>query len=153
MAANTLFLHSLVLLCSPFLHIHTSLSLPTTTDIQFLLSSCLLQNQIHNFTTFPSSTTEDPTTTTSFYNLLDYSIQNLRFQGPAIPKPLAVMLSSTTEQLVAAVTCCGGKAEVRARCGGHSYEGASSAWYGREFVIVDLMRLNAVSVDSGSEMT
>ncbi|CAL1355833.1 unnamed protein product [Linum trigynum] len=149
---NTLFLHSLLLLCFSSLHIHTSLSLPpTAADVRFLLSSCFLQNQIHNFTTFPSSTTDDPSATTSFYNLLDYSIQNLRFQGPNTPKPLAIVLPSTAEQLVGVVTCCRGKAEIKVRCGGHSYEGASSAWDGGEFVIVDLMRLNAVSVDSRSE--
>ncbi|KAJ4824481.1 hypothetical protein Tsubulata_017050 [Turnera subulata] len=111
------------------------------------LTSCLKQNNISNFTSFPS-TGNDPAT---YYNLLNFSIQNLRFTDPETAKPLAIILPETVEELVSTLKCCREVRflEIRVRCGGHSYEGTSSvASDGGPFVIIDMMKLNKVSVDS-----
>ncbi|CAN0872499.1 Berberine bridge enzyme-like D-2 [Linum grandiflorum] len=131
-----------------FPHPTTSLATRTPrTDVQIVIASCFHQNQIQNFTT----PTSNPTT---FYTLLRYSIQNLRFD---LPKPLAIVLPSTVEELIGTVSCCRGhNVAVKVRCGGHSYEGTSFSAAPNnsnddDFVIVDLMRLNGVSVDLETE--
>ncbi|KDP40648.1 hypothetical protein JCGZ_24647 [Jatropha curcas] len=114
------------------------------TAISNQLTTCLTQNHITNFTVFNS---------TAYYNLLEFSIQNLRFSEPIIPKPVAIVLPETADQLAKTVICCReGFFEIRVRCGGHSYEGTSSvASDGSSFVIIDMMNLNKVSVDLEAE--
>ncbi|XP_050234868.1 berberine bridge enzyme-like D-2 [Mercurialis annua] len=110
-------------------------------------NSCLTQNQITNFTIFKENDSA------YYYTLLDYSIQNLRFSEPKIPKPLAIILPKTVDELVKIVACCREAVlEIRVRCGGHSYEGTSSvAGDGAKFVIIDMMNMNNISVDLESE--
>ncbi|KAK6792917.1 hypothetical protein RDI58_011998 [Solanum bulbocastanum] len=87
----------------------------------------------------------------SYYsNLLDFSIQNLRFTESFMPKPMVIIVPESKEQLVSSVMCCiRGSYEIRVRCGGHSYEGTSSVSLegGSSFVIIDLMKLDDVSLD------
>ncbi|XP_043689925.1 reticuline oxidase-like [Telopea speciosissima] len=122
----------------------TSSSKPTK-----LIQSCLLQNHVMNFTVFQYSDNQ----TSEYYKLLNFSIQNLRFTEPTYPKPIAIVIPETKEQLVGTILCCRqGPWTIRIRCGGHSYEGLSSIASDRSsFVIVDLMNLNRVSVDLVSE--
>ncbi|CAN1163577.1 Berberine bridge enzyme-like D-2 [Linum perenne] len=129
------------------------LSKPTTDheDVQLVITSCFIHNNIHNFTTLPSN--KDPSTV--FYNnILRYSIQNLRCYSSR--KPIAIVLPSTLEELIATVSCCSGRVALKVRCGGHSYEGTSFSIGSNnggndDFVMVDLMRMNGVSVDMESE--
>ncbi|KAF9603772.1 hypothetical protein IFM89_037858 [Coptis chinensis] len=120
-----------------------SLSAPTD-----LVTSCLTTNHVTNFTHIPKSDNDSP-----YYNLLNFSIQNLRFVEPTFTKPIAIVLPKTKEQLVSTVLCCRqAMLVIRIRCGGHSYEGLSSvASYGAPFVIIDMMNLNSVSVDMESK--
>ncbi|KAJ8759663.1 hypothetical protein K2173_009748 [Erythroxylum novogranatense] len=113
------------------------------------LTRCLIRHGITNFTTFPSPDNES----TSYFELLHFSIQNLRFTEPAIPKPSAIVLPESVEQLVKSVMCCReGSLGARVRCGGHSYEGTSYADSdGAPFVVIDMMNLNKVSVDMETE--
>ncbi|MBF4211317.1 FAD-binding oxidoreductase, partial [Pseudomonas donghuensis] len=64
-----------------------------------------------------------------------------------------IIVPESKEQLVSSVLCCRqGSYEIRVRCGGHSYEGTSSVSFdGSPFVVIDLMKLDGVSVDVDSE--
>ncbi|GAV71992.1 FAD_binding_4 domain-containing protein/BBE domain-containing protein [Cephalotus follicularis] len=114
------------------------------------ITSCLSYQNINNFTTLRNNEDES----SFYYKILNYSIQNLRFVEPTIPKPLAIILPESVEQLVSSVLCCReGLWEIRVRCGGHSYEGTSwVASDGIPFVIIDMMNLNKISVDLESEL-
>lgn len=115
-----------------------------------VLESCLVDHSVFNFSLYPNSG-NDPST---YLSLLDFSIQNLRFAGASTPKPAAIVMPESKGQLVAAVVCCRvGSWEIRARSGGHSYEGASyMAGDGRMFVLIDMMNLDGVSVDLEAEV-
>ncbi|XP_073133796.1 berberine bridge enzyme-like D-2 [Henckelia pumila] len=113
------------------------------------LKSCLIDRNVGNFTVYPSSH-NDPSV---YFSFLDFSIQNLRFSGPTVPKPIAIILPESREQLINSVVCCRkGYLEIRVRCGGHSYEGTSYVSNdGSPFVLIDVMNLDRVSVDVESE--
>ncbi|KAG6485289.1 reticuline oxidase-like [Zingiber officinale] len=112
------------------------------------LTACLATAGVDNFT-YPSA---DPTeaAASSFYQLLNFSIQNLRFAPGPAALPAAVVLPATQLHLRSAVLCSREAGySVRLRSGGHSYEGLSYS-ASAPFVVVDLMRLNRVIVDSAS---
>ncbi|KAL2459675.1 FAD-binding Berberine family protein [Forsythia ovata] len=114
------------------------------------LASCLINYNVNNFTIYPSSN-EDPST---YFHLLDLSIQNKRFAAPLVPKPIAIIIPESKEQLANSVVCCRkGSWEIRLRSGGHSYEGNSYIAYDRNpFVLIDMMNLSQVSVDVKSRV-
>ncbi|KAK2966924.1 hypothetical protein RJ640_013467 [Escallonia rubra] len=114
-----------------------------------LISSCLTYHNITNFTLYTNSNIDSKV----YFNLLNFSIQNLRFAEPSIPKPVAIILPESKEQLLNTFICSRNESvEVRVRCGGHSYEGSSSvATEGSPFVVIDMMNLNNISVDLESE--
>lgn len=123
----------------------------SSSDTIHQLSSCLADQVVSNFTTF-SNVTDDESSAT-YHHLLKFSIHNLRFWGPSVPKPVAIILPENMNQLVSTVSCCRqGQWEMKVRCGGHSYEGTSSvATDGALFVIIDMMNLNKVEVDLQAE--
>ncbi|KAK4280505.1 hypothetical protein QN277_012126 [Acacia crassicarpa] len=132
------------------LSLSLSLSLSSSSIPDY--TSCLTHHNINNFTTFP-----DQSSTQSYddyFRILNYSIQNLRFAQLNIPKPIAIVLPESLQQLRNSVVCCREfSLGIRVRCGGHSYEGTSSvANDGAPFVIIDLMNLNHVHVDVEAEM-
>lgn len=113
------------------------------------LDTCLISYNVSNFSVF--RTGDD----SNYYsNLLDFSIQNLRFAESFMPKPMVIIVPESKEQLVSSVLCCiQGSYEIRVRCGGHSYEGTSSVSLegtGSPFVVIDLMKLDDVSLDLDS---
>uniref|UniRef100_A0A7N0REN0 FAD-binding PCMH-type domain-containing protein n=1 Tax=Kalanchoe fedtschenkoi TaxID=63787 RepID=A0A7N0REN0_KALFE len=112
-------------------------------------SSCLALNKVTNFTALP----QNHNTSAEYYALLKYSIYNLRFADQALPKPLFIVLPGTADQISKTVGCAKAAAlRVRARCGGHDYEGASSvSLLSSPFIIIDLMNLDKVEVDLRSE--
>ncbi|KAF7138232.1 hypothetical protein RHSIM_Rhsim07G0130500 [Rhododendron simsii] len=125
------------------------------------LVSCLSYHGINNFTINPDSLPVDSTAAHSYYNLLNFSIQNLRFAEESILKPSAIILPETKQQLVNSIVCCRKSdvvgteevLEIRVRCGGHGYEGTS--WVvtdGVPFVVIDMMNLDSVSVDLESQV-
>ncbi|KAK7278353.1 hypothetical protein RJT34_23381 [Clitoria ternatea] len=143
------FLHRLYFLCFLLLSFDVSLHLSySLRDI----TSCLDYHKIKNFTTFPSKG-RDQSSAYNYFKILNYSIQNLRFAEPVVPKPKAIILPESLVQLQKSVACCReGSLEIRVRSGGHSYEGTSSvADDGTPFVIIDMMNLNHVWVDMGTE--
>ncbi|RWR87734.1 FAD linked oxidase [Cinnamomum micranthum f. kanehirae] len=107
------------------------------------LISCLTSNHVNNFTLHSQP---------SYYSFLNISIQNLRFTQSGYPKPIAIVLPETKEQLGSAISCCGqhGPLVIRIRSGGHSYEGLSSIADETPFVIIDMMNLNRVDIDMNS---
>ncbi|PWA37472.1 berberine/berberine-like, FAD-binding, type 2 [Artemisia annua] len=101
---------------------------------------------VHNFTIRSNNDSS------VYYELLNFSLQNLRFSGSSVPKPDVIVFPETKEQLAKTVVCARGSGmEIRVRSGGHSYEGTSSvSMDGRPFVVIDLTRLDRVSVDMDS---
>ncbi|KAK9941499.1 hypothetical protein M0R45_007205 [Rubus argutus] len=123
--------------------------LPSLAEPTDKITSCLTLHNISNFTTYPNTENDSA----SYYKLLNFSIQNLRFAEPTVPKPIAIILPGSVEQLINTVFCSREVfLAIRVRCGGHSYEGTSSvAADGAPFVIIDMMNLNRVSVDLETE--
>ena len=123
------------------------------TDTEHNITSCLTLHNINNFTTIFPDDVENDQSTAYYFKLLNFSIQNLRFMESMIPKPIAIILPESVEQLVNAFMCSReGSWEIRVRSGGHSYEGTSYvATDGAPFVIIDMMNLNRVWVDLETE--
>ncbi|XP_045814894.1 reticuline oxidase-like [Trifolium pratense] len=140
----------LCILCFLFLSFHVSLCFSSSSLGNFTF--CLDNHKIKNFTAFPYNEHDQPSAY-NYYKLLNFSIQNLRFAEPNIPKPIAIVLPESLDQLQKTVTCCRQNSlGIRVRSGGHSYEGTSSvAGNGTLFVIIDMMNLNNVSVDIKTE--
>ncbi|KAM7470250.1 hypothetical protein LguiA_008433 [Lonicera macranthoides] len=115
-----------------------------------LIASCLTHHNINTFTLYSNTNTND---SPLYFQLLNFSLQNLRFSAPSLPKPIAIILPQTKEQLVNTVLCCRKLSlEIRVRCGGHSYEGTSSvAASGAPFAVIDMMNLDLVKVDLETE--
>ncbi|KAL8026104.1 hypothetical protein ABFX02_14G007000 [Erythranthe guttata] len=111
------------------------------------LQSCLLNHSVKNFSLYPSS--ENDPTTTLYFNFLDFSIQNLRFSDQTTPKPIAIIIPESKDELIQSVLCCKNESwEIKVRSGGHSYEGSSYITSdGSKFVLIDMMNLDRVSVD------
>jgi FAD/FMN-containing dehydrogenase len=79
------------------------------------------------------------------------SVQNLRFAGAGAPKPAAVVVPASLQELCDAVRCARGAGlALRLRSGGHSYEGQSytTSDGGGAFAVVDLAALDRVRVDA-----
>ncbi|OUZ99948.1 FAD linked oxidase [Macleaya cordata] len=109
------------------------------------LLSCLTSHGVHNYTTPSSDSNSD------YLRFLHVSIQNPLFENPATPKPAAIVMPRTKEELASTVRCCTrGSWTVRLRSGGHSYEGLSYT-ADTPFVLIDLMNMNRISIDVESE--
>ncbi|KAL6329065.1 hypothetical protein AAG906_007355 [Vitis piasezkii] len=83
----------------------------------------------------------------SYETVLDFSIQNLRFTSSCTPKPHIIVTPLHVSHIQAAVICSKKYGlQIRARSGGHDYEGLS---YVSEvpFIIVDLLKLRSINVD------
>ncbi|KAI3891821.1 hypothetical protein MKX03_008447 [Papaver bracteatum] len=127
-----------------------SLVVPFLSEPTNIISSCLTQNQVKNFTLNANSGND----TAEFHRLLSFSIQNLRYAESMYTKPIVIVLPDTKEQLASTVLCSKqASLAIRVRCGGHSYEGLSSVSTnsGELFLIIDVMNLNNVLVDLESE--
>ncbi|WOK94938.1 reticuline oxidase-like [Canna indica] len=137
-------LHTFWLSCSFFITATTASGFNTNNTSN--LTSCLQASGIKNFTVSSSP----PSSTYSL--LLNSSIRNLRFAGPDVPKPQAIILPSSKEDLQNAVLCLRkASLAIRVRSGGHSYEGLSyTADHHVPFAVIDLMNLNRVHVDPAS---
>lgn len=111
------------------------------------LISCLHTGGVTNLTTPSASVNNDD----EYTSLLRFSLQNLRFTEPAVPKPALIIVPVNRFQVQKSVSCCIEHAwEIRVRSGGHSYEGFSST-SDIPFVLIDLMAFHNVNVDMSSE--
>lgn len=89
----------------------------------------------------------------SYPSLLNATIQNLRFASPWTPRPALLLTPATVAETRACVACCRRFGlTVRARSGGHDYEGLSYRSLlrpgARPFAVVDVAALRHVSVDA-----
>ncbi|THU74853.1 hypothetical protein C4D60_Mb04t37790 [Musa balbisiana] len=84
-----------------------------------------------------------------YSSLLFSSIQNLRFASSETPKPLLIVSPADEFQVQASVICCRCHGlSIRARSGGHDYEGLSyRSEKASSFVLLDLEKLRSVTVD------
>ncbi|KAK3152584.1 hypothetical protein QOZ80_2BG0160990 [Eleusine coracana subsp. coracana] len=107
-----------------------------------------------------SPSTADPSrlvhapTSASYPSLLNATIQNLRFASPGTPRPSLLLMPATVAEAQASVACCRRHGlTVRARSGGHDYEGLSyrsllRPLARRPFAVVDVAALRDVRVDA-----
>ncbi|KAL7117625.1 hypothetical protein ACP275_03G083300 [Erythranthe tilingii] len=83
----------------------------------------------------------------SYTSTFLFSIQNMRFVSPSMPKPSFIFTPSFESQIQAIVLCSkANNFQIRIRSGGHDYEGLS---YSSKlpFVIIDLKNLNSITID------
>lgn len=119
------------------------------------IASCFIGHNISNFTLNSSSNVS------AYFDLLNFSLQNLRFSELSVPKPSAIIVPKSKEELSSTVLCCRKWSfDIRIRSGGHSYEGISSSSSSASnnktttsapFVVIDLMSLDKISVHLMSE--
>ncbi|KAJ8758570.1 hypothetical protein K2173_000291 [Erythroxylum novogranatense] len=84
----------------------------------------------------------------SYSSVLEFSIQNLRFNTTTTPKPLLIVTPTTLSHIQASITCSRKHGlQVRVRSGGHDLEGLSYISYTLPFIIIDLINLRDISLD------
>ncbi|XP_009615787.1 tetrahydroberberine oxidase-like [Nicotiana tomentosiformis] len=84
----------------------------------------------------------------SYSSILQFSIQNLRFNTTGTPKPLVIVTPVSESEVQRVILCAKDTGmHVRVRGGGHDYEGLS---YVSEvpFAIVDLINLRTITVNA-----
>lgn len=124
--------------------------------LSFLVWDCSGDN-LHNFLhcVSPHSSQLDDSNSTFIYtpsspsysSVLNFTIRNLRFSGPNIPKPIAIIKPSQPSQVQTALICCKKHGiHIRIRSGGHDFEGLSYV-ANLPFLLIDLANLNAVTVE------
>lgn len=121
------------------------------------ITSCFIGHNISNFTLYSSSSN-----VSAYFDLLNFSLQNLRFSDISFSKPSAIIIPKSKEEISSIVLCCRKwYFDIRIRSGGHSYEGISSSSaytssnnktvISAPFVVIDMMSLDKISVDLKSE--
>ncbi|CAN1194276.1 Tetrahydroberberine oxidase [Linum perenne] len=111
--------------------------------------NCLSISSAANVSKITFYTQTDP----SYFSVLQFSIQNLRFNTSFIPKPLVIVTPLTTSHVQSTVLCSKKHGlHLRIRGGGHDYEGLSyvTATTQPFFILLDLINLSSVTVDVAS---
>ncbi|XP_068655461.1 berberine bridge enzyme-like 26 [Aristolochia californica] len=115
-------------------------------------TSSTSENFLQCFSTYLSSPTEMPKVlstpnSSSYTYLLKSNMQNLRFLSSPKLDPLFVLTPNNESQIQASVMCCKAHGiQLRARSGGHDYEGLSYT-SDDPFVVVDFINMRSVTVD------
>ncbi|XP_071701627.1 monolignol oxidoreductase AtBBE-like 15 [Rutidosis leptorrhynchoides] len=123
-----------------------SLSFFTSTSSNNFLD-CISQRNLSNVVFTPNNT--------SYSTILQSTIQNLRFDTPKNPKPLAIITPLTYSHVQSTIICSVQfKHQIRIRSGGHDYEGLSYTSYeNTPFILLDLNQLRSVTVDLSTNTT
>ncbi|XP_021741870.1 berberine bridge enzyme-like 14 [Chenopodium quinoa] len=90
-------------------------------------------------------------TNSSFQELLDNRIHNLRYQQSTTRKPLLILAPKSELNVPAVITCARANGlKIKIRSGGHDFEGISyTAPF--PFILLDLFNLNSVEIDINVE--
>ncbi|KAF3502088.1 hypothetical protein F2Q69_00041576 [Brassica cretica] len=107
--------------------------------------SCL-SRRISDFTVEPRviHTSED----SSFFSILNFSIQNPRFSVLEAPKPVSIITPVQATDVQSTIKCARlHDIHVRTRSGGHDYEGFSYIARTRPFVVIDMRNLRSITLD------
>ncbi|XP_057961426.1 tetrahydroberberine oxidase-like [Malania oleifera] len=121
------------------------------------VSSAYSSHQAHdNFIQCLSSSAGNPASiskliytphNSSFFPILQNTVENLRFVMPSTPKPLLLLTPSQESHVQAAILCSQKHGlQIRVRSGGHDYEGLSYV-ADVPFVVIDLVNLRSIQVD------
>lgn len=87
----------------------------------------------------------------SFTDVLESYVRNLRYSTPSTPKPLAVVAAKHESHVQAAVLCCKNLGlQIRIRSGGHDYDGLSYVSQ-VPFVVLDMSNLRSIDIDIKDE--
>ncbi|KAL1805420.1 hypothetical protein ACET3Z_028488 [Daucus carota] len=83
----------------------------------------------------------------TYKSVLQFSINNLRFDTPTTPKPMVIVKPVDESQIQTVIYCCKKHdIQMRIRGGGHDYEGLSYVAQ-VPFVLLDMINLRSVDVD------
>ncbi|KAJ4769990.1 FAD-binding Berberine family protein [Rhynchospora pubera] len=101
----------------------------------------------------PNSTVSDilySQSSLNYTDLLNSTIQNLRFTSQNTTKPILILTPTNQEQIQASVSCCKNYSlSIRVRSGGHDYEGLSyRSVNSSQFVLLDLTNLRSIHINS-----
>ncbi|KAK4440251.1 Tetrahydrocannabinolic acid synthase [Sesamum alatum] len=133
-------------------------SISTLLFILFLTFSCswaadpvdnFLECLTEEFPDYSSISSLVYTPTNSSYSaVLQYSIQNYRFETESTPKPL-VIITPNEESQVPPIIYCAKKSDIqiRIRSGGHDFEGLSYVSQ-VPFVLIDFINFSEITVDA-----
>ncbi|KAL9282309.1 unnamed protein product [Arabidopsis thaliana] len=84
----------------------------------------------------------------SFFSILDSSIQNPRFSVPETPKPVSIVTPVRASDVQTVIRCALLHGiHVRTRSAGHGWEGQSYIAYNKPYVVIDLRNLRSISLD------
>ncbi|KAJ8752105.1 hypothetical protein K2173_001780 [Erythroxylum novogranatense] len=83
----------------------------------------------------------------SYSSVLDYTMQDLRFNNTSTPRPLFIVTPTKVSHIQAVVLCARKVGlDLRIRSGGHDYEGLSYISV-LPFVILDMINMTSINVD------
>lgn len=124
----------------------TTISISSSLPIHERFYECI---NLNSDLSIPFSTAFSTPENASFDSILKSSAQNLRCLVSSIPKPRLIFTPLIENHVQASVICAKELGiELRVRSGGHDYEGLSYiSDTDQPFIIVDLSKLRAVSVD------
>uniref|UniRef100_A0A1J3I570 Cannabidiolic acid synthase-like 1 n=1 Tax=Noccaea caerulescens TaxID=107243 RepID=A0A1J3I570_NOCCA len=84
----------------------------------------------------------------SFFSILNSSIQNPRFSVLETPKPVSIITPVQATDVQSTIICARLHGiHVRTRSGGHDYEGFSYIAKNRPFIVLDLRNLRSITLD------
>ncbi|ESQ39508.1 hypothetical protein EUTSA_v10000845mg [Eutrema salsugineum] len=107
--------------------------------------SCL-SRRVNNFT--GESRIIHTSSDSSFFSILNSSIQNPRFSVLETPKPVSIITPVQATDVQSTIKCARlHDIHVRTRSGGHDYEGFSYIAKSRPFVVIDLRNLRSITLD------
>ncbi|KAJ8748082.1 hypothetical protein K2173_004492 [Erythroxylum novogranatense] len=87
----------------------------------------------------------------SYSSVLEYTLQDLRFNTTSTPKPLVIVTPTNVSHIQAVVLCARENGlHLRIRSGGHDYEGLSYVSV-LPFIILDMINMTAINIDVASK--
>ncbi|GMN40605.1 hypothetical protein TIFTF001_009826 [Ficus carica] len=121
-------------------------SLATSDNTHDNFLQCLSQN-LSNTTSIDTNLIYSAINESSYSSILNFSIQNPRFNSPSTPKPVVIVTPTLASHVQTAIRCSSKHGvQIRIRSGGHDYEGLSYI-SDVPFVIIDLFNLRTIEVD------